>query len=321
MTGPLIATELRVRSMSWEADGVIALDLVAADQSLLPQWSAGAHVDLLLPNGLERQFSLCSDPADRHRYRLGILREPNSRGATQYIHEQLRPGALVRVNGPRNNFEVLPADEYLFIAGGIGITPLLAMLRVVEGSGRPWRLLYGGRRRAGMAFLDELSRYGDHVVVFPEDERGKLPLSEWITENTPGGDVYCCGPEPLLDAVEQRCALVGRPDGALHVERFHPRPQPLGTPDANRPFDVFCARSGITVTVAPDLSILGALEAAGVDIPSSCQEGICGTCETVVIDGKPDHRDSLLTAAERAEGRTMMVCCSRALGPRLVLDV
>ena len=180
-----MTVDLFVHGMTWEADGVLALSLVAADRGALPAWTPGAHIDLLLPNGLERQFSLCGDPDDRSRYRLGILREPQSRGATQYVHERLRPGDRVRAGAPRNNFALVDAPEYLFLAGGIGVTPLLPMIRSVAAAGRPWRLLYGGRRRAGMAFLADLAAYGEKVTVYPEDEKDKLPLHEWLREPAP----------------------------------------------------------------------------------------------------------------------------------------
>ncbi|MPY99415.1 MAG: 2Fe-2S iron-sulfur cluster binding domain-containing protein [Actinophytocola sp.] len=309
---------LLVKQLTWEADGVLSVLLVDPDGKPLPPWQPGAHVDVTLGNGLVRQYSLCSDPDDRCAYRVAVLREQDSRGGSVYVHDRLRPGDTVTVAEPLNNFEVRSAEKYLFIAGGIGITPLLPMVRATAESGADWRLLYGGRRRASMAFLDELNRYGSRVDVVAEDERGMLDLDSWLTEPTSGMLVYCCGPEGLITAVEQRCEAW--PTGTLQVERFSPKPQPVPDADAERGFEVVCRRSGITVQVPPTCTIMETLRAAGIDVPSSCEEGICGTCETAVIDGVPDHRDSILSDAERAENTTMMICVGRSLSDRLVLD-
>jgi ferredoxin-NADP reductase len=244
-----------------------------------------------------------------------VLREPAGRGGSRYVHERLAPGARLRADGPRNHFELLPAPEYLFIAGGIGITPILAMVAAAEAAGARWRLLYGGRSLASMAFLDRLDRYGDRVSVRPQDETGLLDLA-FLDTPQPQTLVYCCGPEPLLTAVEQRCA--GWPEGALRVERFAPR---QAGPVTDHDIQVLLSRSGRTVDVPAGISILKAVELAGVSVLSSCQEGTCGTCETEVIEGEPEHRDSVLTEAERAAGDFMMICVSRCRGKRLVLDL
>jgi ferredoxin-NADP reductase len=243
---------------------------------------------------------------------VAVLREPASRGGSRHVHERLVPGAALRADGPRNHFELLPAEEYVFIAGGIGITPILPMLDAADAR---WRLLYGGRRRASMAFLDRLTRHGDRVTVHPQDEFGLLDLGLLDTPR-PGLLVYCCGPEPLLAAVEARCA--GWPPGALRVERFTPRPAEF---DAERDLEVVLNSSGRTVSVPAGISVLKAVEQAGVSVLSSCREGTCGTCETGVLDGEPEHRDSVLTEAERAAGDVMMICVSRCRGERLVLDL
>jgi ferredoxin-NADP reductase len=226
-------------------------------------------------------------------------------------------GDRVHVRGPRNNFPLVGSPRYLFVAGGIGITPLLPMIRAAEAAGADWRLVYGGRRRASMAFLDELAGYGDRVSVRPQDETGLLDLDALLGTPQPDTLVYCCGPEPLLAAVEQRCA--GWPRGALHVERFAPRPQ--AEPARAVAFDVVLAQSGRTLTVPPDRSILSVLEQAGVGVLSSCAEGTCGTCETTVLEGVPEHRDSVLDEQERERNDCMMICVSRACSDRLVLDL
>jgi ferredoxin-NADP reductase len=203
------------------------------------------------------------------------------------------------------------------IAGGIGITPLLSMVRQLDKGGADWRLLYGGRRRASMGFIDDLVALGERVTIWPQDSHGLLDLDTLLAAPRAGAVVYCCGPEALIAAVEARCA--SWPRGALHIERFRPRPGALDGPSTT--FDVVAARSGVTVTVTPDQTIVEALERAGVVVPTSCREGTCGTCESYVLEGIPDHRDSFLLDDEKEENATMMVCCSRSLSDRLVLDL
>ncbi|MFD5945291.1 PDR/VanB family oxidoreductase [Streptomyces collinus] len=305
--------ELIVQRREFAAEGVLALTLRHPLGEPLPAWEPGAHVDVLLGPGLERQYSLCGDPADRSAWRIAVLREPAGRGGSAHVHEQLGEDAKVRVRGPRNNFRLEPAPRYRFVAGGIGITPILPMLAAAEASGAEWTLLYGGRTRGSMAFGGELGRYGDRVTFAPQDETGLLDLPSVLDDVPEGTLVYCCGPGPLLDAVEARC-----PSGVLRVERFQPKQQETGD---NTAFEVELARSGKTLTVAPDVSVLDAVRAAGVEVLYSCTEGTCGTCETDVLDGEPDHRDSVLTDDERATGETMLICVSRCRGGRLVLDL
>ncbi|MHC5908413.1 PDR/VanB family oxidoreductase [Streptomyces sp. S6] len=308
--------ELTVHHIGAPAEGVRLLSLRHPLGEPLPAWEPGAHVDLLLAPGLERQYSLCGDPADLREWRVAVLREPDGRGGSDFVHRELAVGDKVRVRGPRNNFPLLPAPRYRFVAGGIGITPLLPMLAAAEASGAQWTLLYGGRSRRSMAFTGELGRYGGRVTVAPQDETGGLlelgPVLDELPEDTL---VYCCGPGPLLDAVESRC-----PSGVLHVERFRPKEQGQDAADT-REFDVVLERSGLTVTVPQDTSVLDAVRAAGVDVLFSCTEGTCGTCETDVLDGEVDHRDSVLTQEEREAGETMMICVSRCRGKKLVLDL
>ncbi|MEU0058847.1 PDR/VanB family oxidoreductase [Streptomyces sp. NPDC006334] len=305
--------ELVVAEAESAADGVLALTLRHPLGEPLPVWEPGAHVDLVLGPGLERQYSLCGDPADRSAWRIAVLREPAGRGGSVYVHDQLTPGHRVRVRGPRNHFALRPAPRYRFIAGGIGITPILPMLAAAEAAGAEWTLLYGGRSRKSMAFTGELACYGDRVTLVPQEESGLLDLAAVLDGLPEGALVYCCGPGPLLTAVEKRC-----PPGTLYVERFQPEEQP---PGERAEFEVELARSGRTVTVAADVSVLDAVRAAGVEVLFSCTEGTCGTCETDVLEGAVDHRDSVLTAQEREAGETMMICVSRCRGKRLVLDL
>ena len=305
--------ELVVDRRESVADGVLALILRHPLGKELPAWEPGAHIDAVLGPGLERQYSLCGDPADRHAWRIAVLREPAGRGGSAHVHEQVREGDKLRVRGPRNHFPLRSSPRYRFIAGGIGITPILPMLAAAEAAGAEWTLLYGGRTRGSMAFTEELSRYGDRVTVAPQDETGLLELAPVLDDLPDGTLVYCCGPGPLLDAVEERC-----PSGALHVERFQPKEQQT---DGDSEFEVVLSRSGHTLTVPASVSVLDTVRAAGVEVLYSCTEGTCGTCETDVLEGTPDHRDSVLTDEERESGETMMICVSRCRGGRLVLDL
>ncbi|MEU7088816.1 PDR/VanB family oxidoreductase [Streptomyces achromogenes] len=317
-TAPEAELDLVVVRRADEADGVVSLDLRRADGAPLPAWTPGAHIDLVLAPDLVRQYSLCSSPRDTRVWRVAVLREKGGRGGSLHVHDELSEGDPVRVRGPRNHFPLEDAGTYLFIAGGIGITPIVPMLERAEQQGSAWELVYGGRTLASMAFREALvTRYGERVRVRPEDVYGLLGLDALLGTPRPGTLVYCCGPEPLLKAVEERCA--GWPAGTLHVERFTPRePQ---APLRDGAFEVELARTGVTVAVPPDTSVLRAVEEAGVSVLSSCREGTCGTCETTVLDGRVDHRDSLLTPAEQEAHDTMMICVSRAAGPKLVLDL
>jgi ferredoxin-NADP reductase len=300
------------------AEGVLALTLAPQDGGQLPAWSPGAHIDLRLGRGLVRQYSLCGDPQDRESWRIAVLREKDGRGGSEYIHRELTVGAALAVSAPRNNFELVPADRYLFVAGGIGITPLLPMIAKAEADGARWSLLYGGRTRASMAFTEQLeAAYGSRVRLCPQDEQGLLDLGAHLAEPEERALIYACGPEPMLAAVAD--ASAHWPSGALRLERF--TPVEAGEPARADAFDVVLARSGKRVTVRPGCSILETVEAAGVSVLSSCREGTCGTCETGVLAGLPEHRDSLLTADERAGNEIMFICVSRSLSPELTLDL
>ncbi|MGY1828506.1 PDR/VanB family oxidoreductase [Blastococcus sp. SYSU DS0541] len=313
-----VELRLRVDRRTTGAEGVVVLDLRAADGRDLPAWSAGAHVDLCLPGGLTRQYSLCGDAADRSVWRIAVLREPESRGGSAHVHDALVEGAEVEVRGPRNHFPLVPAPRYVFVAGGIGITPILPMVDAAEAAGAEWELHYGGRSRRSMAFLQALEEAtGSRVTLHPQDEVGLIDLDALLAVPRPGTLVYCCGPEPLLAAVEQRCRQW--PEGSLHLERFAPKD--VGEPVLTDAFEVELAVSGLALTVPPGKSVLEVVEEAGVSVLSSCQEGTCGTCETAVLSGAVDHRDSLLTPAEQAANDTMFICVSRAACPKLVLEL
>ena len=316
-TPAAVTAFVRVTGKRVEADGVVTLTLVAPDGRRLPDWTPGAHIDLLLANGATRQYSLCGDRWNAHSYRVGVLREPAGRGGSAYVHDVVDVGDLVGIGGPRNNFPLVPAASYLFVAGGIGITPILPMIAQAELVGADWRLLYGGRTRASMAYLHELERYGERVEVVPQDERGLLDLAAFLGEPRDGARVYACGPAPLLAALA--VVTAAWPAHTVRTERFVARE--TGAPARAGAFEVELARSGATVTVGPEQSVLDALQAEGVEVLSSCRQGTCGTCETDVLAGVPDHRDSILDDDERAAGDCMFVCVSRSCGDRLVLDL
>jgi len=297
------------------AQGVVALSFALPSSETWP-WRAGDHVDVEIPDGSHRQYSLCGDPDDPQQLTIAVLKEPAGRGGSSYLHS-LVVGDKVRLRGPRSSFPLHPAGSYRFVAGGIGITPILAMIREAERSSTPWTLLYGGRTRSSMAFLDELEQYVDRVRIVPEDEHGRPPIADWLGDPDPFALVYCCGPNGLIGAVETSCATW--PAGSLHLERFTPRE--VDPPVLERPFEVQLARTARTLVVEPGVSILAAVRQAGVSTVSSCHEGTCGSCETAVLAGTPEHRDSVLDEADRAANEYMMICVSRSLTPRLVLDL
>lgn len=298
--------ELRLRSMTWEAPGVISLELVSPTGAPLPRFTPGAHLDLRLPDGAERQYSLCGDPADRSRYRIAV-REIEGGRVSRAVHA-LRPGVLLAVGEPRNNFPLEPAARYLFIAGGIGITPLLPMMRAATA---PWTLLFCVRGEGDAPFLAEARALGGEVHVHDSLAGTRLDVAAQLAGLAPGTLIYCCGPQALMEAVEAVAPQA-------RFEWFAARQQQHAQAGA---FELVCAASGLTLTVPADKSILAILTEAGVDVPRSCEQGVCGTCECRIVEGTADHRDSILSAAERAENSVMMTCVSRSAGPRLVLDI
>ncbi|WP_051799091.1 PDR/VanB family oxidoreductase [Streptomyces sp. NRRL S-337] len=313
------ARRLTVVERTTEAEGVLRLRLEGAD---LPAWEPGAHVDVVLPSGVVRQYSLCGDPAIPGAYTIAVRLVEDGRGGSREVHEQLHEGTEVEVRGPRNRFPLTESHAYVFIAGGIGITPILPMVRQAEREGVPWRLLYGGRSRASMPFLAEVEKLAgagpDRVTVVAEDEDGRPDLAAVLAGAPSHAAVHCCGPQPLMDAVA--ALLPGGPDGlTLHTERFTPAaPAAAG---AELPFEVELRRTGRTVTVPAGTSVLRAVrDQALPDLPYSCEQGFCGTCRQRVLAGEVDHRDELLTDAERDD--SLLICVSRARGgERLVLDL
>lgn len=296
------------------ADGVVALDLVS-NSTELPPWEPGAHIDFRAGTFV-RPYSLCGDPSDRTRYRVAVLYEQQGRGGSSFVHEQLRVGDIVQVSSPRNHFRLAAADHYIFIAGGIGITPIIPMIANVDAQQATWELHYGGRSRSTMAFRDELAAHADQVHIRPHNEQGLLPLSEILADVRPNTKIFCCGPPALLDAVTAGTAHWN--PNTLHVERFIPK-DPVA--EANHSFDVHLTRRGTTHRIPANRSILDVLDDAGVPVATSCRVGTCGTCEAVVTAGIPDHRDSVLTPDEQAEGKYIMLCVSRSMTPVLGIDL
>ncbi|MFE3998355.1 PDR/VanB family oxidoreductase [Nocardioides sp. YIM B13467] len=309
------ARRVRVAERQDLADGVVGLVLEPLGGEL-PAWEPGSHVDVLPDGGEVRQYSLCGSPGDRARYRVAVLRVDDGRGGSVRIHDKLSAGDELDLRGPRNHFRLEPAASHLFIAGGIGITPILPMVATVAASGSDWSLVYGGRSRRSMAFLGDLETHGDRIDLWPQDERGLLDLPAVLGEPVPGRRVYCCGPEPLLAAVEQEMRT--RPGESLHTERFAPK-EPVET--GGDAFEVEVASTGARVVVAEDESIIDALAGAGIDVDFSCREGTCGTCETGVLGGVPEHRDSVLGDDERAANDCMMICVGRCRTGPLILDL
>lgn len=304
---------LVVREKVRETPSVVSLRLEDPDARPLPPWGPGAHIDLQLITRHERQYSLCGDPADRHGYRIAVQEEPLSRGGSHYIHRFLRVGSRVYARAPRNLFPVDDARAYLLLAAGIGITPLLSMTRHLERTGADWRMVYAVRHRVDVAFATELDSFGDRVRVHVSSEKGRLDLTTPLSEIESGTDVYACGPSGFADALAALRADL--PDGCrLHMERFEPAPR-VHRP--NEPFTVVCARAGREVPVPADRTMLQALQGDGIDVGGSCLRGVCGSCALRVLDGRPEHRDSLNT---HDEATTVYPCVSRSLTPVLVVE-
>jgi len=308
-------TSVVVAAVDRIADDVVLLTLAPGDGSHLPAWTPGAHLDLILEGDVVRQYSLCGSPGDRDRYRVAVLRAPDSRGGSEAVH-RLAEGDRVQVRGPRNHFPLVASPRYVFVAGGIGITPMIPMIEEADAAGASWELHYGGRAIQSMAFCDLLAKYGDRVHLVPQDQSGLLDVTAMLSEPAPDTLVYCCGPEPLLAAVEEQCRAWA--PNSFHLERFTARERPEDVEDTA--FEVVLQRSGKTLRVDPEVSVFDTMRAAGVSVLGSCLEGICGTCEQTVLEGEVDHRDSVLDEDEQAANDCMMVCVSRARGPRLVLD-
>ncbi|MFE4541020.1 PDR/VanB family oxidoreductase [Arthrobacter sp. NPDC056727] len=318
--------DLVVRGLRQESTNVMSLELSLPDGGSLPQWEPGAHLEVVLPSGLVRHYSLCSDPRELQKYRLAVLRETGGRGGSEELHSETRLGSKLTARGPRNHFKVEDgATHYLLVAGGIGITPIMAMARELMAAGKSARLVYCGSSRQTMAFIDELQTImGDSLALYPRDERGRADLLTEIKNAPAGTAVYACGPERLLADLQSITTDALGVD-AFHAELFAAAPPPARTGDATEaaadaPFEIELRQSGCTLTVPPEKSILDVVLEVNPSFMSSCEEGFCGTCETKVLEGEVEHRDTILSQKERAKNDTMFICVSRSKCPKLVLD-
>ncbi|TWB88382.1 vanillate O-demethylase ferredoxin subunit [Bradyrhizobium macuxiense] len=310
--------EVLVKRIGYEAEQVHSYELIARTGSELAPFTAGSHVDLYLSNGMIRSYSLVNDQCERHRYVIAVNKDAESRGGSSFVHDTVGVGDVMTISVPRNNFALCEeAGHSVLIAGGIGITPLLSMVRRLEALGRRWELFYAARTRAAAAFLDELGTYRSRVHLDFDDERaGRVFDLATIVGNAPAHThLYCCGPVPMLAAFE--AATAGRPADHVHVEYFKAREAPA----TEGGFDVRLARSNRTIAVEAGKTILDALLDAGIAANYACTEGVCGTCETRVLDGIPDHRDQFLSEEEQAANKSVMICCSGAKSRTLVLDL
>lgn len=284
---------------------VVELRLASVDGGDLPFAEPGAHIEIFLPSGISRQYSLIPSPS-RGEWRVAVLREGESRGGSVFIHEDSVVGDIVQVGEPRNQYRLAPADEYLFLAGGIGITPFLSMIEDAEKRGCEWNLVYTGREAHAMAYADELRQlHPNRVQIHISSKEGRASWGD-VLDARPEADVYCCGPEGMIDTVTAVAAQSGR---TVNVERFR---ADIQSQEGDEPFEIELAQSGMTLTVPPDRTALDVVEDAGVFVLFSCREGTCGTCETPVLSGEIDHRDVVLSPDEKATNTCMMLCVSRA---------
>jgi len=310
---------LVVKRISTQSTDIVSLELADPTGADLPAWQPGAHIDVQLVTRQQRQYSLCGDPADRSTYRVAVLREELSRGASMYIHSYLGEGRTVYASAPRNLFPVLPAERYLLLAAGIGITPILPMATALAAAGADWRMHFAVRDDAHLPFGGEIAELGQRVTINSRDRAGRLDLVDLLAEPRDDLAVYSCGPARFTEAVEAAMAHwpAGKhwPAGNLHLERFEPRPV-VARP--NEPFTVRLARSGRSVEVPAEQTMLHALNARDVAVPGSCLRGICGSCVVRVLDGVVEHRDSLTSGDETG---VMYPCVSRALGGEITVDL
>ena len=312
-----------VQRRELQAQAVAVLTLAAADGAPLPAFHAGAHIDVHLPGGLVRQYSLCGDPRGSSTYRIAVLKDPASRGGSVTVHESLLRGAKLGISAPRNHFPLDAGTSYsVLVGGGIGITPMITMAWELHSAGRPFELHYSARSRVKAALLDELAAvpWAGCVKLHFSDEGSKLNAQAILKAAPSGRHLYVCGPAGFMDWVMDEARAMALASSQIHREYFAvPTTAASAAPATS--FEVVAKASGKRVKVAADQTIVAALRTVGIDVPVSCEEGLCGTCLCTVLDGEPDHRDAYLTDEERAANDQVLVCCSRSRSPRLVLDV
>jgi ferredoxin-NADP reductase len=312
--------EARLKAIREEAEGICSFEFRERNGNPLPVFDPGAHIDLFLPEGLVRSYSLCN-PSDRTKYIVAVSRDVKSRGGSRYMHQMLRTGAELMISVPRNNFQLdQTAGHSVFIAGGIGITPIVGMVRALSATGKSWELHYGSRSSGAAAFTEELAALGERAGAkvhfqFGTQPQDLLKLEEICRGAPEAAHFYCCGPLGMLSAFEE--VTKGYSPERVHTEYFSAT-DPIATSGG---FSVRLAKSGKLLPVKSGCTILDAVLAEGVDVPYSCREGVCGTCETAVLEGTPDHRDLVLSKSEHAANKSMMICCSGSLTAELVLDL
>ncbi|HZG21678.1 MAG TPA: PDR/VanB family oxidoreductase [Herbaspirillum sp.] len=314
--------QVKVAARREEAEGIIGLELVAVDGQPLPEFAAGAHIDVYLPGGLLRQYSLCNAPHERHRYQIGVLRDPRSRGGSQAVHDALKVGDLVTISAPRNQFALQPAPHSLLLAGGIGVTPILCMAEALAAAGASFEMHYCARSPARQAFRTRIADSGFAARVVHHYDDGdavqQLDLASLLARTDPATHLYVCGPDGFIAHVVDTARAQGWPEAQVHFEYFGAAPVDVA---GNGSFQVKLASSGEVYTIPPERTVIQVLAEHGVEVPVSCEQGICGTCLTRVLGGQPDHRDQYLTDEERAANDQFTPCCSRAKSALLVLDL
>jgi len=320
--GQAAPIRMRVNQMRYEAESVLSVELVPMEQSQLPAFSAGAHIDVDLGEGISRSYSLINSQSETSRYAIAVNRNPQSRGGSRLVHESLRVGDKVSIRPPRNNFPLNEdASHSILIAGGIGITPLLSMIRRLESLGQSWELHYAARTRGAAAFVDTLRALaGDrpervHLYLSREPGGKRLDVGAFARRASRDADLYCCGPAAMLASFESETTSL--PNSRVHIERF----SSTESPSLEGGFEVILQRSNRRIQVPPGKTVLDALLDANINVAFSCGEGVCGTCETAVIAGEPDHRDEFLSNEEKRSNKTMMICCSGSHSAELVLDL
>jgi ferredoxin-NADP reductase len=307
---------VRLNSITFEANDVLLFELTALNGQPLKSFSAGSHIDIYLPNGLIRQYSLCNSPLEDNRYVVGVKKDPHSRGGSNFMHDELRVGTELKISWPRNNFELSKdVNHTVLIGGGIGVTPLVSMAHELSAKNRSWQLFCSFKRRSEITLVNQFQSDNVRLHIDEESENGFMDIAS-ILKNAPiGSHFYCCGPEPMLNHFIEVSKSID--SSRIHFEYF----KPVALESAGEIFEVKLHKTKKSYWVKSDQTILQVLQKNGISAPGSCEQGICGTCETHVIDGIPDHRDVLLSAEERASNQVMMICCSRSLSPSITLDL
>lgn len=310
-----------INAIKDQALNIKTYELVSPDGASLPPFTPGAHIDFFLPNKLIRQYSLSNSAEEKNRYVVGIQKEEQGRGGSRLIHDQFKVGDEIEISSPRNHFQLdETAQRYKLIAGGIGITPIMSMARRLKAIGKPFQLYYACRNEQRAAFIEELksTELSKHVVLSYDDVHGPLNTLALFGRPEPNVQIYCCGPSGLMDAVKS--ATSSWPEGSVRFEHFSTS-EDTGPQEDDDSFEVIIQSTGRVFKIPADKSILSVLEENGIFIEHACCEGICGTCETGLIDGEADHRDMILTEAEKQENKQIMICCSRAKTSPLTLDL